>query len=105
MSAAGVGPANTLEAYDATTADALSIFRASLPAAQVTRAGDFVRQPAKARGTPAEAFAGARRWHKTILTVECLIMPAGAEDPEYELESLQAPLCAGQTCCLLRAAE
>ena len=96
MSAAGVGPANMLEAYDATTADALSTFRASLPEAQATRAGDLVRQAAEARGTPEGALAGARRRRETVLTGDCLIMPAGAEDPEYEPESLQAALCAIQ---------
>ena len=95
-SAVGVVHDSMLATYDVATAAALTSFEASLPATAALRANDLVRLAAEARATPEAALAGARRRRESVLTGDGSILPAGAEDPEFEPESLQAALCAIQ---------
>ena len=96
VSETGVGPEGMLAAYDASTEEAQLAFEASLPAAAATRARDLAQQAAEARGTPEAALAGARRRRESALAGDDLVLPAGAEDAEFEPASLQAALCAIQ---------
>ena len=81
--------------FDAETAAAQVLFEARLTSASATQAHDAVEQAAAARATPDAALGLApSRGREAALTGDGLVLPAGAEDLEWEPGSLQATLCA-----------
>ena len=95
LSVASPGAGDLLPAFDAETSAAQAAFEATLSAAGAEQARALVGEAADARGSP-EAALGRRtlRRRETSFTGDGLILPAGAEDPEFEPDSLQASLCA-----------
>ena len=82
-------------AYDAETDAARVSFLGTLSAAAAERADVAVREAAERSNTPEAAlrWRSARR-QESCLTGDSLVLPASAEDSEFEPSGLQAALCA-----------
>ena len=95
LSVSSPGAGDLLAAFDAETRAAQEAFEATLDAAGAEQVRALIGEAADARSSPEAALRRrSLRRREASLTGDGLILPAGAEDPELEPDSLQASLCA-----------
>ena len=89
-----LSPEDLVAAFDVDTAAAQADLEAQLPVSDAAQVRTLVQEASAARSSPQSALHAVKRRQESVLAGDGIVLPAGAEDEEFEADGLQAALCA-----------